>query len=117
MKVGTFIRAPEDGIDLYSFKGNRFLKLGDTFAELYKSDHLFNDVEMWLKSNDLENIRPYIEDNGIKALKDLKLHTEAIINSAFSDKVINDFEEAKKIRSIFNDIDPAISGRKKKYVL
>ena len=97
---------------MYSFRDSRVLKFSDTIAELYKSDRLFNDVEMWLKSNSLENIKPYIEDNNIKALKDLKLHTEAIINSAFSDRVINDFEEAKKIRSIFNDIDPAISGRK-----
>lgn len=114
VRVGTYIRVPEEGMDLYSLKDDKMVKFGDTLAGLVKSDVLFADVETWIKSNGLEEIKPYIQRLNIKVLKDLKLHTETIINAAFSDKAIKGFEEAKKIRMIFNEIDPSQSGRKKK---
>lgn len=113
VNIGTFIRVPEEGIDLYSLKNNKILKFGDTIAGVMFTTEEFKEVEIWIKSNYLENISPIISELGIKYLKDLKLHTETIINKAFSDKIINDFEEAKIIRMKFNDIEVSQSSRKK----
>ena len=93
-------------------------KVGDTIFGLIKDTHsYFDEVQTWIKSNKLQKIKPYIDTNGIRSLKDLKLHTETIINNAITDNIISDFEEAKKIRTIFNEIDPTRSARKKKPML
>ena len=78
------------------------------------TDKEFDDIDTWIKSNSLDKISKYINALEIKDLKDLKLHAEAIINDAFSDKTINDFEEAKNIRKIFNDIDPCQTSRRRR---
>ena len=54
----VFIRVPEEGIDLYSLKEEPYLKLGDTLAYLTKTDAVFDEVETWIKSNDLDKIKP-----------------------------------------------------------
>jgi len=117
-------------------KDNKMLKFGDNLVGLVKNTdstfdkmdqnpndeklmacHPFDEVSAWIKSNDLENIAGYIDVTTIKTLKDLKLHSEEIMKNALSDNVIKDFEEAKKIRIIFNEIDPTKSARKKKPIL
>ena len=54
----VFVRVPEEGIDLYEIKENCILKIGDTMVKLRKTDEYFDEVETWIKSNNLEKIKP-----------------------------------------------------------
>jgi hypothetical protein len=98
-------------------KENRMLKIGDTLAILMKDEAYFNEIDTWIKSNNLEIIKQFIDRYNLSMLKDLKMHTEDIIQQAFKEKVINEFDECKKIRIIFNDIDPTRSTKNKKKLL
>jgi hypothetical protein len=93
------------------------LKIGDTLVALMKDDVYFNEIDTWIKSNNLEKIKQFIDQHNVNMLKDLKMHTEDIIQQAMKERVITEFDEIKKIRMIFNDIDPTRSTRNKKKML
>ncbi|CAI2359686.1 unnamed protein product [Moneuplotes crassus] len=119
----VFIRVPEEGIDLYEIRenkvdgDNRILRLGDTYVTLKMTEEYFNEVDTWIKSNNLEKIQHLVQEANISIIKDLKLQAESIMGAAISQNIISDFEESKKIRELFYEIKPSRLSKKKKHML